>query len=47
MSAVSEAVHEINKIETVVDDNVNIAHDSKRISDDMAQITGHLMEMIS
>ncbi len=47
VSAVSEAVQEINKIEVVVDDNINIAHDSKRISDDMAQISGRLMEIIS
>ena len=47
VSAVNEAVQEIDKIETVVDDNMTIAHDSKRISNDMAQITGQLMEIIN
>ena len=47
VSIVSEAVDEIEKIETVVDANVQIAHNSKQISTDMADITGQLMTLVS
>ncbi|MBO4338277.1 MAG: HAMP domain-containing protein, partial [Lachnospiraceae bacterium] len=46
VSAVSEAVHEIDKIETVVDRNVAIVHSSKKVSADMADITGQLLELV-
>ncbi len=46
VSAVSEAVNEIDKIETVVDRNVSIAHSSKQLSSDMADITGQLLELV-
>ncbi len=46
VSAVSRAVNEIDKIETVVDRNVEIAHSSKQVSSDIVDITGQLMDLV-
>ncbi|MBR4760815.1 MAG: HAMP domain-containing protein [Lachnospiraceae bacterium] len=46
VSAVAEAVLEIDKIENVVQSNMAIAHDSKRISGEMADITGQLLNLV-
>ena len=46
VSAVSRAVNEIDKIETVVDRNVEIAHSSKQVSADIVDITGQLMDLV-
>ena len=43
---VSEAVNEINKISRVVDTNIEISHNSKQISSDMAEITTKLMDIV-
>ena len=46
VSAVSRAVNEIDKIETVVDRNVEIARSSKQVSSDIVDITGQLMDLV-
>ena len=46
VNIVAEAVQEINRIGTVVDENVEIAHSSKQISNDMADITDHLLQLV-
>lgn len=46
VSVVSKTVLEIGKISNVVDANVEISQSSKRISSDMAEITGQLMELV-
>ena len=47
VNIVAEAVDEIGRIETVVDENVKIAHSSKQISTDMADITGQLLQLVN
>lgn len=47
VSAVSKAVDEIDKIEVVVDANVSVAHDAKKISEDMASVTDRLLDMVN
>ena len=47
VNIVAEAVEEIGRIETVVDENVKIAHSSKQISTDMADITGQLLQLVN
>ena len=44
---VSEAVQEIDKIENVVEDNLEIAHSSKQISSDMEQVADKIMQIVS
>lgn len=46
VSTVSRAVDEIDKIEVVVDRNVEIAHNSKQASADIVDITGQLMDLV-
>lgn len=46
VSAVSRAVDEIDKIETVVDQNVQIAQNSKQVSAEIVGIAGQLMELV-
>lgn len=46
ISIVEHAVTEISKISNVVNTNVEISQNSKQISTNMAEITGHLMEII-
>ncbi|MBQ9278676.1 MAG: HAMP domain-containing protein [Lachnospiraceae bacterium] len=43
----SETINEIEKIEAVVDENVSIAQNSKQISENMADVTGRLMELVN
>ena len=45
-SSVSNAVEKIDTIETVVEANVSIAHDSKQISSDMAEVTNQLLGLV-
>lgn len=44
---VEKTVMEINKIANVVNANVEISQNSKQISVNMAEITGHLMDIVS
>ena len=46
VSVVSKTVMEIAKISGVVDANVEISQSSRQISNDMAEITGQLMELV-
>lgn len=43
---VSEAVNELGKIARVVDTNIEISHNSRQISADMAHITSQLMDFV-
>lgn len=43
----SETINEIEKIESVVDENVSIAQDSKQISENMTDVTGQLMKLVN
>lgn len=46
VDVVSEAVSEIDKIENVVESNVEISQNSKQISEQMAEITGNLLDLV-
>lgn len=43
---VGSAVSQIGRITSVVEQNVQISHDTKQVSSDMADITGKLLEMV-
>lgn len=43
---VSDAVRQIERISSVVDENVRISQDTKQVSSNMADITGKLLEIV-
>ena len=46
VNIVSDAVKQIERISTVVEKNVEISQNTKRVSSNMAEITGKLLEMV-
>ncbi|MDE6639431.1 MAG: HAMP domain-containing protein [Acetatifactor sp.] len=46
VDTVTNAVSQIGRISNVVEQNVQISHDTKQVSSDMADITGKLLEMV-
>lgn len=46
VDTVTSAVSQIGRISNVVEQNVQISHDTKQVSSDMADITGKLLEMV-
>ena len=46
VETVSDAVRQIERISSVVERNVEISQNTKRVSTNMAEITGKLLEMV-
>ncbi len=46
VNIVSHAVTQIERISSVVEENVQISHDTKKVSSNMADITGKLLEIV-
>jgi len=46
VDTVKDAVSQIGRISSVVEQNVQISHDTKQVSTDMADITGKLLQMV-
>lgn len=46
VETVSDAVRQIERISIVVERNVEISQNTKRVSTNMAEITGKLLEMV-
>ena len=46
VTVVTKTVSELDRIASVVDSDVEISQNSKKASTDMAEITGHLMELV-
>ena len=46
MGIVTNAVSQIGRISDVVEQNVEISHNTKKVSSNMAEITGKLLEIV-